>query len=173
VGYQVIEIVDEIVPETQDCQKANRADLEMNCAQPARLPSSPLGYRVVQVAEEKGPGRPRTPAVEVHPLEEPGSRPLQRLLLWAPIAAGAFCLAAFLVGWAILSGQASTPTKAVSTGAQAEAEAAVPAAPPGENFGTTLHFARNPTEAARKARKERKLTFLLHVSGNFEDCRFT
>lgn len=42
-----------------------------------------------------------------------------------------------------------------------------------ENFGTAVSFARNPGEAARSAAQERKLTFLLHVSGNFEEARFT
>jgi hypothetical protein len=42
-----------------------------------------------------------------------------------------------------------------------------------ETFGTAVTFARNPVEAAWSAREERKLTFLLHVSGNFEDNQFT
>jgi hypothetical protein len=42
-----------------------------------------------------------------------------------------------------------------------------------ETFGTSVQFVRNPLEAARKAAAEHKLTFLLHVSGNFEDNRFT
>jgi hypothetical protein len=47
--------------------------------------------------------------------------------------------------------------------------------PPGdrETFGTAVAFVRNPLEAARLASTEHKLTFLLHVSGNFEDNRFT
>jgi hypothetical protein len=46
--------------------------------------------------------------------------------------------------------------------------------PPGrETFGTAVGFARNPLEAARIAGEEHKLTFLLHVSGNFEEERFT
>jgi hypothetical protein len=42
-----------------------------------------------------------------------------------------------------------------------------------ETFGTAVGFVRNPREAARLAAAERKLTFVLHVSGNFEDDRFT
>jgi hypothetical protein len=42
-----------------------------------------------------------------------------------------------------------------------------------ENFGTAVEFARNPREAARLAGQERKLTFVLHVSGNFEEAAFT
>lgn len=40
-------------------------------------------------------------------------------------------------------------------------------------FGTSVDFFDTPTEAARKALKEEKLVFVLHVSGNFEDPRFT
>jgi hypothetical protein len=42
-----------------------------------------------------------------------------------------------------------------------------------QTFGTAVEFARNPVEAARLAKQQRKLTFLLHVSGNFEENRFT
>src|SRR5262249_13789601 len=39
--------------------------------------------------------------------------------------------------------------------------------------GTNVHFLSTPAEAARKARENNKLTFLLHISGNFEDTDFT
>jgi hypothetical protein len=45
--------------------------------------------------------------------------------------------------------------------------------PDRETFGTSVEFVRNPLEAARVAGQERKLTFILHVSGNFEEARFT
>jgi hypothetical protein len=51
--------------------------------------------------------------------------------------------------------------------------AAEPAAPGCERYGTTIDFVRSPKEAARVAKAEDKLTFLLHVSGNFEDDAFT
>lgn len=41
------------------------------------------------------------------------------------------------------------------------------------NHGTAVEFLDTPSEAARKALKEEKLVFVLHVSGNFEDPRFT
>ena len=44
---------------------------------------------------------------------------------------------------------------------------------PGGSFGTSVDFFDTPTEAAKKAIKEEKLVFVLHVSGNFEDPRFT
>jgi hypothetical protein len=40
-------------------------------------------------------------------------------------------------------------------------------------FGTQVEFVGTPSEAARKAKKEEKLVFVLHVSGHFEDPRFT
>ena len=40
-------------------------------------------------------------------------------------------------------------------------------------FGTSVEFVSTPSEAAEIAKKEQKLVFVLHVSGNFEDPRFT
>jgi hypothetical protein len=39
--------------------------------------------------------------------------------------------------------------------------------------GTTVDFLDTPSEAAKRAKKEEKLVFILHVSGNFEDPKFT
>jgi len=41
------------------------------------------------------------------------------------------------------------------------------------NHGTTIDFLDTPREAAALAKKEGKLVFVLHVSGNFEDPQFT
>ena len=41
------------------------------------------------------------------------------------------------------------------------------------SYGTTIEFLDSPKEAAAQAKKEKKLVFVLHVSGNFEDPRFT
>ncbi len=43
----------------------------------------------------------------------------------------------------------------------------------GGDFGTAVTFARNPAEAVNVAKRDKKLTFFLHVSGNFEDAGFT
>lgn len=40
-------------------------------------------------------------------------------------------------------------------------------------YGTSVNFYDNPTKAAEAAAKEQKLVMVLHVSGNFEDPRFT
>jgi hypothetical protein len=39
--------------------------------------------------------------------------------------------------------------------------------------GTSVSFYDTPSEAAAAAKKEQKLAFVLHVSGHFEDPRFT
>jgi hypothetical protein len=41
------------------------------------------------------------------------------------------------------------------------------------SFGTSVEFVDTPSAAAKRARKEQKLVFVLHVSGHFEDPRFT
>jgi hypothetical protein len=41
------------------------------------------------------------------------------------------------------------------------------------SYGTAIEFLDSPKEAAVQAKKENELVFVLHVSGNFEDPRFT
>jgi hypothetical protein len=66
-----------------------------------------------------------------------------------------------LIAWWGLSAQA---------GGKAAASKKKPAEPTctGEH-GTNLHFEKSPSDAARKALKEEKLVFVLHISGNFEN----
>ena len=40
-------------------------------------------------------------------------------------------------------------------------------------YGTAVEFVDSPKEAAALAKKQQKLVFVLHVSGHFEDPRFT
>jgi len=61
---------------------------------------------------------------------------------------------------------------------QSPVSPAVPHGPSQSCSGRTTHstavnFLPNPTEATNEARKSTKLTFLLHISGNFEDPDFT
>jgi hypothetical protein len=41
------------------------------------------------------------------------------------------------------------------------------------DHGTEVKFFKGPSEAARAAKKEEKLVFVLHISGLFEDPDFT
>jgi hypothetical protein len=43
----------------------------------------------------------------------------------------------------------------------------------GATHGTSIELVSAPAEAARQARDKKKLVFLLHVSGNFEDASLT
>lgn len=40
-------------------------------------------------------------------------------------------------------------------------------------YGTSVNFEDSPAEAAKQAKKDEKLVMVLHVSGHFEDPRFT
>jgi hypothetical protein len=55
--------------------------------------------------------------------------------------------------------------------------AAAPANEPGaatcNTYGTSVQFEKSPSEAAKRAKKEEKLVFVLHVSGLFEEPDFT
>ena len=41
------------------------------------------------------------------------------------------------------------------------------------DYGTSLHFEKTPKDAAKKAAKEEKLVFVVHVSGIFEETDLT
>jgi hypothetical protein len=57
--------------------------------------------------------------------------------------------------------------------APAPVPAAPPSAPRAETYGTSVTFLDSPAEAARQARRENKLLFVLHIAGNFEESCFT
>jgi hypothetical protein len=42
-----------------------------------------------------------------------------------------------------------------------------------ETYGTSVKWVGSPSEAAKKAKEKGKLVFVLHVSGYFEDPKFT
>ncbi len=42
-----------------------------------------------------------------------------------------------------------------------------------EKYGTSIEWAGSPSEAAKIAKEKEKLVFVLHVSGYFEDAKFT
>lgn len=48
-----------------------------------------------------------------------------------------------------------------------------PKQPVGETYGTQVLFLNNREAAADMARREHKLLFVMHISGNFEDSCFT
>ena len=68
---------------------------------------------------------------------------------------------------------ASDPTGGLSAAKAVSAKPVEKAKDGCGRFGTQVEFVGSPSEAARKALKEEKLVFVLHVSGHFEDPRFT
>ena len=42
-----------------------------------------------------------------------------------------------------------------------------------QTYGTSVKWTGSPSEAAAKAKADEKLVFVLHVSGHFEDPKFT
>ena len=73
-----------------------------------------------------------------------------------PIAAAALLAASWLTGTAGTA-LAAKPGETASCG----------------QYGTSVHFEKTPSDAARKALKEEKLVMVLHVSGDFENPEFT
>jgi protein TonB len=57
--------------------------------------------------------------------------------------------------------------------APAPMEAPADEAAPAVTHGTSVRFVNSPAEAARRARGQDRLLFVLHISGNFEDPGFT
>jgi len=82
------------------------------------------------------------------------------------------CLRAAGLGLAPLAGLLLSAGLASAGKPAAPAEAPADGATCG-SYGTAVHFVDSPAEAAKQAKKEGKLVFVLHVSGNFEDPRFT
>jgi hypothetical protein len=181
LGYQVVEVVDDEVPMVSP--QASR--------QEETLSSSPISYQVVEVTPAQQPPRDaraanRPPRRKCYPLLRRG----------ALVATGSVLLLVTLV---LLVGRLSTRARAAPPATMtvpSPQATALPPAPactaraielphapacaapddekPGrETFATAVQFVRNPAEAGRMASRERKLLFLLHVSGNFEDSGFT
>lgn len=67
----------------------------------------------------------------------------------------------------------STPSWFASINSSESAEAAAPVCSADRSLRTALVWAKSPQEAAEQARREGKLVFIIHVSGNFEDPGFT
>ena len=85
--------------------------------------------------------------------------------LWGAVSG--LCLAALLTGPVAASDLKGKP---VSGPAAKQVKDSTPTC---GKHGTTVEFLDTPQAAAKQAKKEGKLVFVLHVSGNFEDPRFT
>jgi hypothetical protein len=101
-------------------------------------------------------------------LKGEGGRPI---LYWHPVtAAGVITLALVIALAAVLKPAVPQAGPKEDGPARPEAE---PSGLASQLHGTNVAFARPPAEAARLAGSAGKLTFLLHLSGDFEDPDFT
>jgi hypothetical protein len=177
--------------------------MDVRCPVLPEAPWSPVGYRVVEITEEQAPWSPpddheeetdhlmalaaeelgwdlSPPSPAASKVPECSPRRGRRQWVLGAVAAGGSCL----VVVALLLVLVRLP--ALARGGMMPVALAAVAGQPGavvchedsrpearENFGTAVGFVRNPREAARAAASERKLLFLLHVSGSFEDSGFT
>ena len=71
------------------------------------------------------------------------------------------------------AGQTSADPSAGSQAGACEQEGDRSQAGAWEREGAKVAFAKDPAEAAVLAKREHKLMFVLHVSGNFEESKFT
>jgi hypothetical protein len=78
-------------------------------------------------------------------------------------------VAVFLLGAAVLF----AGTRIASSAANLEDEAANTEYCVRDRYGTSVEFVPSQNDAAQLARRDGKLMFLLHVSGNFEEPGFT
>jgi hypothetical protein len=70
-------------------------------------------------------------------------------------------------------GAPATPSWFASLESSESGETAGPVCSADRSLRTALVWAKSPQQAAEQARREGKLVFLIHVSGNFEDPGFT
>ena len=61
----------------------------------------------------------------------------------------------------------------LAAGGKSGVELLDPKEPTCGNHGTAVEFLDTPTKAAAAAKKDGKLVMVLHISGHFEDPRFT
>src|SRR5262249_50698882 len=95
----------------------------------------------------------------------------QPLCSWRPVAAAAGFLVAAVLGLVVIIQFARSQLPSVAAPSAEQAPKASSYIP--ERCGTRVEFVRSPAEAAQRAHSDQKLVFLLHVSGNFEESRFT
>ena len=180
VGYRVV-VTDETVPGAEAGPQPDRLPTGRETGQPPLRPWARAGYRVVEVEEDPGPGPARRPSRGAGAAKGSPPQTIRPLVRWGAVAGFGFFMLAATAAVAVASLRQPAWTRSASD------HAAVENGQPGElrcaagecrgaargTCGTAVRFERSPAEAARIAAQEQKLTFLLHVSGNFDDPGLT
>lgn len=151
------------------------------------------GWLVGQLATAPPSPRQKAPAAQIESIEQPVARgaaaaPIVQLPAATPAALPEQIEAAASLEQAAAVSRPSEPEPAPSQVVERPAEQPLAAGPQppaarvepagqcalGEGrYGTSVDFAADPAEAARRALRDKKLLFLLNISGNFEDDNFT
>jgi len=76
-------------------------------------------------------------------------------------------------GWLSAAAVLLLVSQTANTGSSTEPPATCQAGGTCGQYGTSVHFVSTPSEAGGRAEKEEKLVLVLHLSGYFEDPRFT
>jgi hypothetical protein len=87
-----------------------------------------------------------------------------------------YAAAGLLSGLWLLNAGAAEPQASGPTGAKVLQKVSDPVCTTGTcsgDYGTSVHFVKTPSEAAKQAQKEEKLVLVLHISGLFENPEFT
>jgi hypothetical protein len=129
----------------------------------APLEPAPFASAVAMLAPVEAPiETPVTtgPVEEISPLPEPSPEPAEPVLPPPEEPAQAVVVAA------------AAPERKPEPALEIPAAPAKPAVCPA-NIGTQITFVKDPPDAFRRAQEEKKLVFIIHLSGNFEDKEFT
>jgi hypothetical protein len=175
LGYQVATVADETLPEPPPRYPVVRRH---RAAPPTRIPALAIWgpcvlvafFVVVFLSACAMASRPR-------PMPAPNDAVVEVPVAQADIPAGRahIIIPEVNAADAAEAAKANALPKGEAPPAAVVGKAACQPGGPGdrETFGTAVEFVRNPVEATRAAGQQRKLAFLLHVSGNFEEARFT
>lgn len=199
LGYRVVEIADDNAPAAESRPQQNHPAPEEEPCWSEELLEAPPVCRFVELAleeiegatpPEKGPKR----STAAGAAKQSTPWKLRSLVRWSAVAVGLLVLVGAALALvsrrrpaaappavaatlppAAKDGLAAGPRQAADNGLADSLRRLVEDSRPvnRETFGTAVGFVRNPAEAARVAAREQKLTCLLHVSGSFEEARFT
>jgi hypothetical protein len=84
-----------------------------------------------------------------------------------------YAAAGLLSGFWLLNAGANELNSSAPAGAKVKVADKVCTTGTCGDYGTSVQFVKNPSEAARQALKEEKLVCVLHISGLFENPDFT